>query len=141
MLILQDIAYRHPDKELLIDNIDLTAGKHDKIALIGNNGSGKSTLLKIIAGELKPASGHIDMDAPAYYVPQHFGQYNHLTIAQALGVAEKREALKEILEGKARCLLTTLKAPTALLTCVFLIQAGHWPVRHLCSPNRCVIPT
>jgi hypothetical protein len=32
-------------------------------------------------------------------VPQIFGQFNHLTIAEALRVEDKLNALKEILEG------------------------------------------
>lgn len=34
-----------------------------------------------------------------YYIPQIFGQYNHLTIAQALKIEQKFNALKEILNG------------------------------------------
>ena len=99
MISLQNIAYIHPDKESLFDQINLSINKHDKIALIGNNGSGKSTLLKIIAGDLEQSSGNISIDARSYYLPQIFGQYNHLTVAQALRVEKKLKALKEILSG------------------------------------------
>ena len=34
----------------ILNDINLTVNKGEKIALIGSNGSGKSTLLKIIAG-------------------------------------------------------------------------------------------
>lgn len=33
--------------------------------------------------------------------PQHFGQYGHLTIAQALGIDTKMKALHAILGGDA----------------------------------------
>ncbi|HEX5552183.1 MAG TPA: ABC-F family ATP-binding cassette domain-containing protein [Chitinophagaceae bacterium] len=99
MLILQNVTYRHPDKELLLEDISLTVNNHDKIALIGNNGSGKSTLLKIIAGQVQITAGQLKTGALPYYIPQVFGQYNHLTIAQALQVADKIRALKEILDG------------------------------------------
>lgn len=99
MLILQNISYRHPNKNLLFDKINLTVNTHEKIALIGNNGSGKSTLLKIIAQQLPPLEGQLSLHTKAYFVPQIFGQYNHLTIAQALNVEEKRHALQEILMG------------------------------------------
>jgi ATPase subunit of ABC transporter with duplicated ATPase domains len=99
MLILQNIIYRHPDKDLLFDNINLTLRDNDKVALIGNNGVGKSTLLKIIAGTLQPAAGQINTDVRPFYVPQIFGQYNHLSIAEALGIEIKLHALKAILEG------------------------------------------
>ena len=99
MLFLQDLSYLHPNKELLFENIYLTVNSRDKIALIGNNGSGKSTLLKLIAGELQPHKGQIILDTVPYYVPQLFGQYNHLTIAQALRIDGKLLALQEILAG------------------------------------------
>ncbi len=99
MLILQNISYLHPNKELLFENINLTVNHHDKVALIGNNGSGKSTLLKIIAGALPVSAGTLTVDTLPYYVPQIFGQYNHLTIAQALQIEDKLAALNQILSG------------------------------------------
>ncbi|MEI2745658.1 MAG: hypothetical protein V9G22_09535 [Ottowia sp.] len=39
------------------------------------------------------------MKTQPYYVPQIFGQFNHLTIAQALRIEDKLNALKEILNG------------------------------------------
>jgi len=99
MLLLQNTTYTHPNKELLFEGIDLTVNNNDKVALIGNNGSGKSTLLKIIAGELLPAGGQVTTRARPYYIPQLFGQYNHLSVAQALGIEAKLTALKEILAG------------------------------------------
>ncbi|WP_409416728.1 ribosomal protection-like ABC-F family protein [Flavobacterium sp. PS2] len=99
MLILQNISYTHPNKELLFDTINFTVNTNEKIALIGNNGTGKSTLLKIIAGKLQPSNGQVRCGSEPYYIPQIFGQYNDLTIAQALQIEEKLTALKEILKG------------------------------------------
>lgn len=99
MLTLQNISYTHPNKDLLFDSINLTVNHHDKIALIGNNGSGKSTLLRMIAKELQPSGGQLHVNVEPYYVPQIFGQFNHLTIAQALRIEDKLKALKEILNG------------------------------------------
>ena len=99
MLTLQNISYTHPNKDLLFSVINLTVNNYEKTALIGNNGVGKSTLLKIIAGELQPSSGQISIEVEPYYVPQIFGQFNHLTIAQALRIEDKLNALKEILNG------------------------------------------
>ncbi|WP_460620461.1 hypothetical protein [Hymenobacter tenuis] len=36
-----------------------------------------------------------------YYIPQHFGQFNHLTVAQALHIEAKITALQDILDGQA----------------------------------------
>ncbi|MCC0177218.1 ABC transporter ATP-binding protein [Waterburya agarophytonicola K14] len=51
--------YRHPAKKIVLDNIDLTIEKGEKIGIIGANGSGKSTLLKLISGILTPTSGTV----------------------------------------------------------------------------------
>jgi ATPase subunit of ABC transporter with duplicated ATPase domains len=99
MLILQDVTYIHPNRDLLFAGINLAIGKQDKIALIGNNGTGKSTLLKILAGHLQPFSGLVKTAAMPYYVPQLFGQYNDYTVARALNVEDKLNALTEILQG------------------------------------------
>ncbi|OXA99428.1 ABC transporter ATP-binding protein [Flavobacterium plurextorum] len=99
MVILQNISYLHSNKDLLFDKITFTVNPREKIALIGSNGVGKSTLLKIIAGELQPADGILKTDSKPYYLPQIFGQFNHLTIAQALQVEDKLSALQEILNG------------------------------------------
>ncbi|WP_338839381.1 ribosomal protection-like ABC-F family protein [Flavobacterium ginsenosidimutans] len=99
MLILQNISYQHENKDMLFQNISFSLNNHDKTALIGNNGVGKSTLLKIISGELQPFSGQINQNSKPYFVPQLFGQFNDLTIAEALKIKEKLTSLKEILEG------------------------------------------
>lgn len=101
MLTLQNISYIHPNKELLFDGLNLTVNPHDKIALIGNNGVGKSTLFKLILNELQPTGGKITVEGKLYDVPQIFGQFDELTIAQALGINNKLDALKQILDGNA----------------------------------------
>jgi len=100
MLILQGLSYSHPNRDLLFSDLNLAINKHDKIALIGHNGAGKSTLLKILAGKLMPASGQVKAEATPYYVPQLFGQFNELTVAQAIKIEDKLKALNEILNGK-----------------------------------------
>lgn len=99
MLTIQNLSYIHPNKDCLFSNINLTLNANDQVALIGSNGTGKSTLLKIIAGQLQPSDGSLIADTNAYYIPQIFGQYNHLTIAEAMGVDRKLNALHEILNG------------------------------------------
>ena len=99
MLILQNIAYAHPNKDLLFEHLSLTINRQDKIALIGNNGTGKSTLLNILAGNLQPSEGSIKADERPYYIPQLFGQFNDYTIAQALQIEGKLKALRAILDG------------------------------------------
>ena len=51
--------YRRPKRQLVLDNVALTACKGEKIGIIGANGSGKSTLLKLVCGILEPSAGRI----------------------------------------------------------------------------------
>lgn len=99
MLLLQDITYIHPNRDILFNELNLVINKQDKIALIGNNGAGKSTLLKILTGNLPIANGIVKTSSKPYYVPQIFGQFNDYSIAQALQIDGKLKALKEILNG------------------------------------------
>jgi ATPase subunit of ABC transporter with duplicated ATPase domains len=99
MLTLHNVRYAHPNKDVLLESICCSISKYDKIALVGNNGSGKSTLLQLMAGRLQPAAGTITTDTPPYYIPQHFGQFDQLSVAAALGVDVKLRALQEILAG------------------------------------------
>ena len=79
-IIVKQLLYIHPDKEPLFLNINFSVPKGQKVSLIGSNGSGKSTLLGIIAGSVQPSEGEvIYQDERPYYVPQHFGQYDHYT--------------------------------------------------------------
>lgn len=98
-ITVNDISYRHPDREVLFNNIAFSIAKGEKVALVGDNGTGKSTLLRIISGMLRPASGNVAVSEIPYYVPQHFGQFDSMTIAGAVGVENKLNALHAILQG------------------------------------------
>lgn len=46
---IEDLSFAY-DKELILDNINLSVEEKDFLAIIGPNGGGKSTLLKLILG-------------------------------------------------------------------------------------------
>ena len=99
MLSIQQVAYAHPNKDVLFSNIQFNIGHHQKVALIGNNGAGKSTLLHIMAGGLTATEGNVVIGSSPYYMLQIFGQFNHLSVAAALQIEGKLHALREILAG------------------------------------------
>jgi ATPase subunit of ABC transporter with duplicated ATPase domains len=101
MLILQGVTYAHSNGDLLFSDLSLSLNKNQKVALIGNNGVGKSTLLKIMCGMIHPSAGAVKSVSKPYCVPQVVGQFNHLTVAQALGIDGRLNALRQILEGDA----------------------------------------
>ncbi|GGO69512.1 ATP-binding cassette ATPase Uup [Bowmanella pacifica] len=51
----------HIEGQSIVDNLDLTVFRGDKLALIGPNGCGKSTLIKLLLGQLQPDSGSVRM--------------------------------------------------------------------------------
>ena len=101
MLILQDVYYAHPNREVLFSGINIIVNPHQKIALVGNNGTGKSTLLRLMSGAVFASAGTAKADSKPYYVPQIVGQYNDCTVAEALHISDKIKALNEILAGQA----------------------------------------
>lgn len=57
---IHNISKTFGDKTV-INNLEYTLARHDRIGIIGKNGQGKSTLIKILNGELTPDSGEIEI--------------------------------------------------------------------------------
>ena len=49
------------DGRTIIDNFSYNLLRGDRIGIVGRNGAGKSTLLHMMAGELQPDSGHVEI--------------------------------------------------------------------------------
>ncbi len=101
MLLLQNITYLHPNRDVQFSDLNLTIHKHSKVALIGNNGMGKSTILKLLTGELLTQSGLVKTDTQPYYIPQVISKLKNITVAHVLNIYPKIKALKEVLAGNA----------------------------------------
>ena len=73
----------------VLDNLDLTVRKGDKIAFVGGNSLAKTTLFQIVAGELEPDSGSCRWGVtitPAYF-PKENSEYfaDDLNLVEWLG--------------------------------------------------------
>jgi len=60
MLHLHQIQFAFGDN-LILDNVDLSLGVGECVAIVGPNGAGKSTLLRLVAGLLEASSGDISV--------------------------------------------------------------------------------
>ena len=56
---LTDISFAYPDGPPVLDRLDFSVGRGERIGLVGPNGSGKTTLFHVIMGLIRPASGRI----------------------------------------------------------------------------------
>lgn len=59
MITLKDIRLAYGER-VLFDDINVTIGARDRIALVGANGSGKSTLVRAMIGQEEIDSGHFE---------------------------------------------------------------------------------
>lgn len=56
----KDLRYRYPlTDQYVLEGVNLTIRKGEKVALVGENGAGKSTFVKLISGMLEPSDGQL----------------------------------------------------------------------------------
>ena len=59
-LRFEDVSFQYEGSEhAVLNHINLTIHKGEKLAVVGNNGAGKTTLIKLACGLLEPTSGRI----------------------------------------------------------------------------------
>ncbi len=60
---LENVSYTYPQSDKkIIDKMNLTVKKGEKVALVGLNGAGKTTLVKLMTGLLDPDEGRVLLD-------------------------------------------------------------------------------
>jgi ribose transport system ATP-binding protein len=67
ILELAGICKRFPGVKAL-DNVSLSVGHGEVVALIGENGAGKSTLMKVLGGVHQPDAGEVRIDGKAVVI-------------------------------------------------------------------------
>ncbi len=60
-ILMQNVHYTYPDQTPALQQVSLSLGQGEAIALIGGNGAGKSTLLSLLVGIFFPTSGTISI--------------------------------------------------------------------------------
>ncbi|MEV6746898.1 ATP-binding cassette domain-containing protein [Streptomyces sp. NPDC051080] len=94
------LTFRWPDGTTVLDGLSLSIGR-GRVGLVGNNGAGKSTLLRLLAGRLRPSQGSVTVGGSLAHLPQNITLDTTLRVDRALGIAERREALRAIEAGDA----------------------------------------
>jgi ATPase subunit of ABC transporter with duplicated ATPase domains len=93
-----ELSFSWPDGQPVLSGVTVSIGP-GRTGLIGANGSGKSTLLRLIAGELRPASGVLRITGEVGYLPQAITLATGQTVADLLGISRVRAALHAIEGG------------------------------------------
>ena len=111
LITLDNISLRFSEK-IILDEVNATIHKGDKIGLIGRNGEGKSTFLKLLAGLISADDGDLKVQnrTTISYLEQQPPEDNSDTlfniVAQGLGEAGKvianyHDSLKEGNDSKS----------------------------------------
>ena len=112
---LRNVSYTYPDREKsVLQNLNLTIERGDRLGIVGPTGVGKSTLIDILLGLLKPTSGTASVDSLDLsdnshiwhqligYVPQHPTLIDESLLHNiAFGIPDSdidAQALKEAIE-------------------------------------------
>ncbi|ALV31791.1 ribosomal protection-like ABC-F family protein [Streptomyces sp. CdTB01] len=97
-VVCSNLSFAWPDDQPVFHDLSFTVST-GRTGLVAPNGSGKSTLLKLIAGELKPATGSVSVGGTLGHLPQSLPLTGELTVAEVLGVAAVIRALDAVESG------------------------------------------
>ncbi|KIF75638.1 ABC transporter [Streptomyces sp. 150FB] len=95
------LSFQWPDGTTVFDRLSLSMGR-GRIGLVGSNGAGKTTLLNLMAGRLKPSAGSVTVSGNLAHLPQNITLDTALRVDQALGIAERRDAVRAVEAGDVR---------------------------------------
>ncbi|MFQ5556079.1 MAG: ATP-binding cassette domain-containing protein, partial [Acidimicrobiales bacterium] len=92
-LVARGLTFAHGPHTVL-DGIDITLAPRERVGVLGPNGAGKTTLLRLLAGEIAPGRGHVEIhpaSARVVLVPQQLrpigGETAAELVARRTGVA------------------------------------------------------
>ncbi|MEE4496025.1 ribosomal protection-like ABC-F family protein [Streptomyces sp. BE230] len=97
-IICSNLSFSWPDDTPVFADLSFTVGS-GRTGLVAPNGSGKSTLLKLIAGELRPATGSVSVGGTLGYLPQSLPLTGDLSVAEVLDVDAVIRALDAVESG------------------------------------------
>jgi ATPase subunit of ABC transporter with duplicated ATPase domains len=113
----------------LFEGVDLTVAPGDVIGVVGANGAGKSTLLRILAGDLEPLEGAINLapaDAFVGWLPQEHERVQGETVAAYIARRAGCAAATQAMEAAAAALADP--DHSAAQADVYSAALDHWLV-------------
>ncbi len=101
VVTMKGVSFHYVPQKPIVDHLDLTIYRGDRIGIIGPNGCGKTTLLKLMLGEITPTAG--DVEPGDHLQIAYLDQLRHAldeekTVAQ--NVADGTDSV--IIDGKPR---------------------------------------
>ncbi len=92
------LSFQFDDGRVLFENLSVGLGP-SKYGLVGRNGIGKSVLAQILAGQRRPGNGQVERHVTLGFMPQDAADRMHGSVADALGVTSRLDALARIEAG------------------------------------------
>lgn len=74
LLQLSEATFGYASDKIILEHVNFDVGLDSRIAMVGANGAGKSTLIKLLTGDLKPLSGHVNRNGRlrvGYFAQHH----------------------------------------------------------------------
>jgi len=92
------LSFAWPDGTSVFDDLSFALGA-SRVGLVAPNGAGKSTLLRLLAGDLVPHAGTVDIGGTLAYLPQREDVPADMRVADLLGVTAQLHAVDAVLAG------------------------------------------
>lgn len=114
----------------LFENLHVTVAPGDVIGVVGANGAGKSTLLRILAGDLEPLEGTVNVapaDAFVGWLPQEHERVPGETVAVYIARRTGCAAATEAMEAAAAALADPDQGPADVdPAAAYSAALDHW---------------
>ncbi len=79
---IRNLSFAYPEStKNVINNLSLSIGEGEHVALIGGTGSGKSTLIKLLCGLFEPSEGNITLGGASYQKMRKRDVRSHFSVA------------------------------------------------------------